>query len=212
MSAWPSISCTARRSAPPSSRCVAKLCRSVCGVTGFSIPAFSTYFRRIFHAPMRESGRPRALRKSRPSPAPFSSTGRRSRTYIAIAPTAFRPIGTNRSLPPLPKTRTTISSSTMSLDRIPIHSLTRSPAAYASSSMARSRNARGSSSETAPMMRSTSTAESTSGSTRHFFGVSNCSLGSLTTTPSARRNRYQVRTAEIPRLMLLGARPRSFRW
>src|SRR5208282_5460934 len=33
MSLWPSISCTARRSAPPSSRWVAKQWRKVCGLT-----------------------------------------------------------------------------------------------------------------------------------------------------------------------------------
>ena len=33
MSAWPSISCTLLRSAPPESNCVAKQCRNVCGVT-----------------------------------------------------------------------------------------------------------------------------------------------------------------------------------
>ena len=33
MLAWPSISCTWRRSAPPASRCVAKLCRSECGLS-----------------------------------------------------------------------------------------------------------------------------------------------------------------------------------
>ena len=37
---WPSSSCTVRMSAPPaSSRCVAKQCRSVWGVSGFSIAA-----------------------------------------------------------------------------------------------------------------------------------------------------------------------------
>ena len=65
MSACPSISWTARRSAPPSSRWVANECRSVCGDTCFSIPARVTYFCRIFQAPMRVSGWPRAFRNRR---------------------------------------------------------------------------------------------------------------------------------------------------
>jgi hypothetical protein len=36
MSAWPSKSCKSRMPVPLSSRCVAKLCRSVCGVTRLS--------------------------------------------------------------------------------------------------------------------------------------------------------------------------------
>ena len=67
-------------------------CRSVCGLTCFSILAISTYFRRIFHAPIRESGWPRALRKSRPFPSPFSSRGRSSRRYIPTAPMADLPM------------------------------------------------------------------------------------------------------------------------
>src|SRR3954469_19657038 len=39
MSAWPSISCTERRSQPPASRCVANVWRSVCGLIRSASPA-----------------------------------------------------------------------------------------------------------------------------------------------------------------------------
>ena len=44
MLAWPSNSCTVRRSEPPASRCVAKLCRNVCGLTVRLSPARNAYF------------------------------------------------------------------------------------------------------------------------------------------------------------------------
>src|SRR5262245_30665061 len=44
MLAWPRSSCTVRRSAPPASRWVAKLCRNVCGLTRALRPARRTYF------------------------------------------------------------------------------------------------------------------------------------------------------------------------
>ena len=47
----------------------------MCGDTGLVIPACSTYLRRIFHAPIRDSGLPRALRNRTPFPSPFSSFG-----------------------------------------------------------------------------------------------------------------------------------------
>ena len=144
---------------------------------------------RIFHAPMRVSGAPRALRNSTPFPPPFSSRGRSSRMYVATAPIAERPIGTSRSLLPLPKTRTSLSSSMTSRTPSVIHSDTRSPAPYASSSIARSRKTSGSSSVGAASSRETSSTVSTSGSVRQRFGVSSRSLGSRATTPSASRNR-----------------------
>ena len=56
-SAWPSISCTERRSAPPSSRCVANECRSRCGWTrSGSSPAAPARRRRMRKAPARVSG------------------------------------------------------------------------------------------------------------------------------------------------------------
>ena len=64
-SAWPSISCTARRSAPPSSRCVANEWRRRCGwMRSGSRPAFPARRRRMRKTPARVSPPPLALRKS----------------------------------------------------------------------------------------------------------------------------------------------------
>ena len=65
-------------------------------------------------------------------------------------------MGTSRSLLPLPKTRTSPSSSSTSRTPSAIHSETRRPAPYASSSIARSRKTSGSSSVGAASSRSTS--------------------------------------------------------
>ena len=59
MLAWPSISCTCRRSAPPASRCVAKLCRKVCGLTSGGAPARRAYRFRSSQIRSRASRRPR---------------------------------------------------------------------------------------------------------------------------------------------------------
>jgi hypothetical protein len=59
-----SISWTARRSAPPSSRCVANEWRKVCGCTSFLTPAFLAYAWTIFQIAMRVIGLPRAFRNS----------------------------------------------------------------------------------------------------------------------------------------------------
>ncbi len=64
-SAWPSISCTERRSAPPSSRWVANEWRRRCGWTrSGSSPALPASRRRMRKAPARVSAPPWALRKS----------------------------------------------------------------------------------------------------------------------------------------------------
>ena len=60
MLAWPSISCTCRRSAPPASRCVAKLWRSVCGLTDAGAPASRAYFLTNSQIRSRRRRRPRA--------------------------------------------------------------------------------------------------------------------------------------------------------
>src|SRR5262249_49195006 len=56
--AWPSISCTTRRSAPPASRCVAKLCRRVGGLTAPGRPACRADRLTIDQSAVRDSGRP----------------------------------------------------------------------------------------------------------------------------------------------------------
>src|SRR5882672_4573383 len=70
MSAWPSIAFTARRSAPRSSRWVAKLWRSVCGWT-LRRPAAAAWRQSSFQKPCRVMRRPRGVtNRSRLSRAP----------------------------------------------------------------------------------------------------------------------------------------------
>ena len=56
--------CTARRSAPPASKCVAKLCRSLCGLTFFVIPAATAYCLMRFQNPWRVIALPRLVRNT----------------------------------------------------------------------------------------------------------------------------------------------------
>ncbi len=71
MLACPSNVCTLRRSAPPSSRCVANECRSLWGDDGFAIPAALAYRVISFHAACRVSAPPRGERNTTAVPAAF---------------------------------------------------------------------------------------------------------------------------------------------
>ena len=64
--------------------------------------------RRIAQAPCRDSGPPRALRKTAgvPRPPAASSAGRARTRYARSAGTAYPPIGTSRVRPPLPRSST----------------------------------------------------------------------------------------------------------
>src|SRR5687767_917552 len=121
-------------------------------------------------------------------------------------------MGTRRSFEPFPNTLTRCSAMSTSRTVTDIHSDTLSPAPYASSSIARSLNANGSSRDGADRSFSASSGVRTSGSVRHRFGASSRSLGSRTSSPSPSMNRKYVRTADTLRLIDEGERPRSFRW
>ena len=54
ISSWPSMLCMARRLAPPSSRCVAKECRKVCGLIVFFSPVRSANSLMIWNMVMRD--------------------------------------------------------------------------------------------------------------------------------------------------------------
>ena len=117
MVACPSSSWIVRRSAPPSSRWVAKECRSVCGVAPGGVPA------RVVHAAqappevrraepaaaLREEDRALARLAPRAPAAAGRARGRRSSARHACSPT-----GTTRSLPPLPCTRSSSASKSAS--------------------------------------------------------------------------------------------------
>ena len=125
MLAWPSSSCTTRRSAPWSSMCVAQECRSTCGDRWPSSPTRSPALRTIVQHAWRLMRPPRAFRNtaSLSAHAPRAGrcaarAGRRAR-YEPTTRRALRPIGTIRSLSPLPSTRTTPSSRSRSLELEP---------------------------------------------------------------------------------------------
>ena len=90
------------------SMCVAKLCRSVCGLTVCGSPARLQYFFTSAHRRMRVSGRPDLL-TNRQFAGPIAvsaclrSACRLPPEYARSAATAGRPSGTTRCLLPFPK-------------------------------------------------------------------------------------------------------------
>ena len=88
--------------------------------------------------PRARRGRP-GRRASAPARPLSSRAGRTRAAYRASQSIASSPMGTSRSRSPLPTTRTKPPSSERSSASRPSASLTRSPAAYSSSSSARSR-------------------------------------------------------------------------
>ena len=143
MLAWPSISCTARKSPEDCSTCEAKEWRSMCGWTCRAKP------RLIAHAASRDSiARTPIRRPDRVTNiASASETGSPARTesHARIASRAGPPTGTMRSLEPLPHTRTSPVARSMPPTSSPASSERRNPDEYASSKSARSRTASGSS-------------------------------------------------------------------
>src|SRR5262249_45111473 len=97
---WPRSSWIIRRSAPASSRCVANVWRSVCGLTRRVIPHACARRRTIEWIERTVSRLPRRLAKSGPRASP------RVARWAASALAALLPYGTMRSLRPLPSTRT----------------------------------------------------------------------------------------------------------
>src|ERR1700743_1086331 len=76
MSACPSNSCTARRSAPWFSRCVSSAWRSVCGEIGLRMPAASAYFLTRFQNIWRDIAAARTVTNSASLRRPSSSSDR----------------------------------------------------------------------------------------------------------------------------------------
>ena len=137
----------------------------MCGWTRVgSRPAFSASRRRIRNAPARVSGAAFARSGRAPAGAAGRGTGGRGRGSGAPRRSAWRPIGTTRSLPPLPVTRTNRSSRSTPLLSSPTASETRSPAPYSSSTSAWSRRLRGCVPFAASIRRSASPGESVFGS------------------------------------------------
>ena len=144
-SAWPSISCTLRRSAPPSSRWVANEWRRRCGCTRVGSSPASASLRRIRNAPARVSAPPRALRNR-------SGRYRRSRCGPPEREVAAHRLGRGPAerddallvaLAEHPDDAPVEVDRGLRRARLPRE--TRSPAPYRSSTSARSRSARASS-------------------------------------------------------------------
>ena len=136
MSEWPSIFCTDLRSAPPSRRCVAKLCLIVCGVR--LIPAIFPSFLSACQNLCLVIGAPLFDRKRQGDCLFLSSRGLSSWIYFFIFSEARRFIGTTLSFEPLPMTLMNPPSKFMSLNFIAITSLALRPEEYNSSSIAES--------------------------------------------------------------------------
>src|SRR5512143_3168074 len=119
--------------------------------------------------------------------APESSARRARSRYYWTAAMAASPMGTARSLDPLPITVRKPRSRFRSAILSPTSSLTRSPVAYRSSSMALSRRPTGVLGSGPSSSASTSTRESVFGRRFHPRGVSRFDVGSVVARPSMRR-------------------------
>ena len=135
-------------------------------------------------APVAQEQRPAA--DGRHVAALDERAGRGPSSQVVSQSRATSPIGTRRSLSPLPMTRTNAPSSERSSRSSPTASLTRRPAAYRSSSSARSRTPP---SEAASSSRSTSPTSSVSGRRRLWRGRSRCAATSNSMRPSPNANR-----------------------
>ena len=126
----PSNSCTARKSAPLSSRCVANECRSVWGEIDESSPAWSKYLLNLRRTDRVEIRPPSRLMKSGDCVSPPRPTRSRIAIHSLMARSACDPSGTIRSRLPLPRTIKAWPDSSTSPRLMPTSSLTRMPVEY----------------------------------------------------------------------------------
>ena len=94
-----------RKSAPCSSKWVAKLCRSMCGVAFRPIPARRTLCFILNQRVTAANGVPRLVKKTVPGDLAVTSFGRPASWYRCKASIALLPTGTTRSLLPLTRVR-----------------------------------------------------------------------------------------------------------
>ena len=115
MSAWPSISCSERRSQPPASRCVAKVWRSVCGLIFAARPGAARVALDDLVEPLAGEAAAAVVDEQRRLPA-VADEPRAAALQVGgrARATASLPIGTRRSLEPLPRARRTPASRSMS--------------------------------------------------------------------------------------------------
>ena len=150
MLAWPSSSCTARRSPLDCSRWLANEWRSMCGCTGVLSPACWLRWRRRAHTDAADRRAPRRPTNSAPSASRAPKGCSRSASQARSAANAARPTGRLRRLLPLPKTWASAASRSiqprpcwcaagLAATSRPASSPTRRPQPYSSSTMAASR-------------------------------------------------------------------------
>src|SRR3990172_2662177 len=212
MSAWPSIAWTARRSAPPASRCPANEWRSVCGETRSRIPAAFAHRPIRFHSVCRVIGRPRRERnRTLPAPFFFRNRGRPRCTYSWSVSRAGWATGTTRSFPPLPRTRKKPAFASTFSSRSVTTSEARRPDAYMSSSIALSRIPSGVSPSGADRRCSTSDRVRYLGRGRPVLGPLASEIGLAGRIPSRTRYLKNDRTVETCRAALRAERPSSRR-
>ena len=105
-------------------------CGEACAASrAFVIPAFSAARLTMPHAPTRESGSPAGIEQHRLVLPRRARAGAGAGTPTR-APITLRPIGTRRSFPPLPNTRTSSLRRSKSVSPSPHSSETRIPAPY----------------------------------------------------------------------------------
>ena len=214
--ACPSISWIARRSAPDSSRWVAKECRIPWGDRWRPIAPTraSSRSRRILATLRGEIPRPdsfptfpRRLRKTGSS-SPLRNSppcaGGRTARYFPSARTAFPPTGTTRTFLPFPVTRTVDDSMERSRIRREQSSPTRSPEEYSSSRIAASRFSRRVPQGRPRRKASISSTGRNSGSRIALRGAGIPTAGLASISPCATRNPRKVLTADTLRAAVAG--------
>ena len=150
MLAWPSSSCTARRSPLDCSRWLANEWRSMCGCTGVARPACRLRRRRRCQMDWAVRRVPWRPMNRAPAASSWAATVPRTASQRCRACTAAAPSGTVRRLLPLPCTSTSAASSaiqprparraaSLAAASRPTTSPTRRPLPYSSSTMAASR-------------------------------------------------------------------------
>lgn len=141
----------------------------------------------------------------------MANVGRPYRSQFAIAASAGTPKGTDRSLLPLPSTRTRRRSRSISSRSSPHNSLTRIPVEYNSSTISRSRKAIGSrctAPDSAASMAATACwVPSTVGNTRCAFGEPSRSPGSIASRPVLVNHAVNVLAEDARRAMVVRAAP-----
>ena len=188
-------------------------CRSPWGPISAPGPAAAVASCTTRLATRGSSAPPRAPRKSVSGLRGVATSSRRS-SQAAMALAAGAPIGTARSLAPLPITRTVRCSASTSRILMLVSSEMRSPLEYRSSTMARSRAASGSSLSirrvvALAMTSSISPCDSTFGSRRERFGATSLSAGSPSMNPSLAAQAKKPRTHATRRWIDEAAVPSS---